>query len=369
MRKQLGMFLVIMILMTSVNVTGQEGFSSWAEDEGSLAVKQGLVPTSLNSNYQNNIKRYEYVLLALEILELNNRSVNIDVQNPFIDISGHEYEDEIVLAYNAGIVNGDGLGNFYPNKDITRQEISVLVCNLTKAIDEETDIFGAKSTTYADTAKISNWALAYVNYCYENDIMKGVGSINGLDEIAPKGTASREQAILLLFRLAKIQSMFNSYELSPISIVTYDSNGNEILGTSDVISDFANETSLEIAKDLSAYAKESSTEVLSLTDNYFKLSNSDDSKIILLQTDSLAEITMTTKSLDDSDFLDKYLSFVGYYTDEVEVGNIISRGNNALETDKTYKFEEEIADKVSMIVTYSEFSQEYYYKVIVDYRL
>lgn len=369
MRKKLGTILVIMMMITSINVTGQEGFSSWADTEGNQAVKQGLVPNSLNSEYQTKIKRYEYVLLALEILELKNRSVNNSIKYPFSDISGHEYEDEIITAYNAGIINGDGNGHFYPDKDITRQEITALVCNLTKTLDEDTDIYSAKSSKYADASKISNWAKVYVNYCYENNIMRGVGAVNGLDRIDPKGNATREQAILLLFRLAKNKNLFNEYELPTIDVVAYDSSGNKINQSSDTISDFANDTSVDIAKLVSSYSKLSDIEVLSLTENYFKLGDNHNNKITFLQTSSLVELTLTTTDTSYDAFTNKYLTFVDYYSDKVEVADIISRANTVFKTDKTYRFEEHLNDNVTMIITYSEFSQEYYYKVIIDYRL
>lgn len=45
------------------------------------------------------------------------------------DIKGHYAEKHIQKLFDYGIVNGDGNGNFFPNKNITRAEAAVMVAN------------------------------------------------------------------------------------------------------------------------------------------------------------------------------------------------------------------------------------------------
>ena len=104
--------------------------SHWAEQEVSEAIEKGLVPKQLQSNYQSNINRSQYVLLALKVFDTTGKDVDIKESRPFNDVLNHEYEQEIVKAFNAGIVKGDGKGNFHPDNFITREEIASLVVNL-----------------------------------------------------------------------------------------------------------------------------------------------------------------------------------------------------------------------------------------------
>ncbi|WP_252891599.1 S-layer homology domain-containing protein [Thermoclostridium stercorarium] len=173
--------------------------SHWAEEEISEAIAKGLVPEELQTNYQSNIKRYEYVLLALKVFDKTGKQVNTENEKPFNDVLNHKYEQEIVRAYNAGIIKGDGKGNFFPDNYITRQEIASLVVNLLMRISPEKDFSVKNSYEYSDESEISDWAKYYIDYCFENKILTGYGN----NVIDPKGNATIEQSIALLYRLAK----------------------------------------------------------------------------------------------------------------------------------------------------------------------
>ena len=126
---------LIAFIAILLSIFGQTSFatnqpSSWAEPEIYAAIEKKLVPSVLQGNYQTNIKRYEYVLLALEVFNLSGKTAEIADSNPFKDTENHPYEADIIKAYNAGIIKGDGKGNFFPDNNITRQEIAswLLTC-------------------------------------------------------------------------------------------------------------------------------------------------------------------------------------------------------------------------------------------------
>jgi len=193
--------LSMSMLLSSITIMAADEPSSWALEEVNSALSQGFVPSSLQNGYQTDIKRYEYVLLALELLKEKKINIKITSRYPFTDIYDHPYEDEIVQAYNAGIIKGNGDGTFRPDDPITRQEIASLVVNLVKVLDQKETLDTSSSYEYSDQASISSWAKGYINYCYNNNIMNGVGKDgNGKDRIQPLGKATREQAILLWYR-------------------------------------------------------------------------------------------------------------------------------------------------------------------------
>lgn len=192
--------------------------SQWAEPEVYGAIEKALVPQILQGKYQTNIKRYEYVLLALEIYDLSGKEAELTDDAPFSDAVGHAFEYDIVRAYNAGIIKGDGKGNFLPDKNITREEIASLVVNLLKQVSPERDYTLKGTYEYADRNKIADWAAYYIDYCYENKILNGYSG-NIMD---PKGNATIEQAIALLYRLANaeylLESRYGTLKLSDTSL-------------------------------------------------------------------------------------------------------------------------------------------------------
>lgn len=214
MIKRKGVILLLLVAGICVGLqvaTGQAAFaadkpSQWAVTEVNSAIEKKLVPQTLQGSYQTNIKRYQYVMLALEIYNISGREPVITDSSPFTDIINHPYENDIVKAYNAGIVKGDGKGNFLPDKNITREEIASLVVNLLKQVSPDRDYTLKSTYKYADRNKIADWAAYYIDYCYENKILNGYSG-NVMD---PKGNATIEQAIALLYRLANTEYLLES---------------------------------------------------------------------------------------------------------------------------------------------------------------
>jgi len=239
-------FASLLLVYTSAaapaeNSAGQP--SQWAEQEISEAIEKGLVQEQLQSNYQSNIKRSQYVLLALKVFDAAGKDVDIKESRPFTDALNHEYEREIVKAYNAGIVKGDGKGSFHPDNFITREEIASLVVNLLMQIAPDKDFTVKGSYNYSDGGHISGWAKYYIDFCFENKILAGYGN----NIIDPKGNATIEQSIALLYRLAKKEGLLDGTD-GPIKL---ENAGTEttnafIAETYDILKDLADNDKAEI---------------------------------------------------------------------------------------------------------------------------
>ncbi len=173
--------------------------SDWALKEVEGAIKTGMVPEELQGSYQQPIKRSEYTALALRLFEGAGFSSNLKGDKPFPDISGSFYENTIIKAYNAGIIHGYPDKTFKPDNNITRQEIAKLIVNLIKAMYPSEDVTPIQLYSFYDNADIDDWAKDVINYCFENNIMIG---IDKLVTMSPKGETTREQAIIMLYRLA-----------------------------------------------------------------------------------------------------------------------------------------------------------------------
>ena len=102
---------------------------------------------------------------------------------PFVDTAA---------AY--GIVNGVGDGKFEPNRNITRQEMVVIMAGYLawKGIDTTP---GTEASAYniADLDDIAPWALKSVCFCYEKKLLTGRGT-----SFAPLANATRAEACVVL---------------------------------------------------------------------------------------------------------------------------------------------------------------------------
>ena len=111
----------------------------------------------------------------------------------FTDIQGRPwYSKAVAWASANGVMQGSG-GAFRPVKNISRQEMCVVLYNsvLGQARPEKT--WGA----FADDSAIAGWARDAVYACYEAGLVKGdqKGNFN------PQASASRCEAAVMLDRL------------------------------------------------------------------------------------------------------------------------------------------------------------------------
>jgi len=198
--------------------------SAWAQAEVASAVQAGIVPEPLQRNFQANITRSQYVLMALKVFTLSGAPVPVENPQPFSDILGHEYEEHIILAFNAGIVKGDGKGFFHPDAYITREEIASLVVNLLARLPGNQDNpVSAQTYEYADGDEISGWAKGYIDICFEKKILTGVGQ----NKILPKGNATVEQSIAMLYRLAKKEGLLDESSNGTLKLSDKNIDSNE----------------------------------------------------------------------------------------------------------------------------------------------
>ncbi len=88
---------------------------------------------------------------------------------PFNDVSGHWGEAFIAEMYLRGIMNGYADNNFRPNKPVTQLESLVMIVRMLGYDPEEykqENLYLLK-----DVFKVPDWAIPYVNYALENDIV------------------------------------------------------------------------------------------------------------------------------------------------------------------------------------------------------
>ncbi|HOE55992.1 MAG TPA: S-layer homology domain-containing protein [Bacillota bacterium] len=183
--------------------------SDWAYEWMDKADRLGIIPEILiNVDMTKRITRREFSALAVKLYEkLSGKAAIADGNSPFRDT-----EDQFIIkAYSLGIVSGVGNGLFAPDDILTREQASVVLTRVYKAVYlegwafEENEAYTHHSldidgvARFSDDYFISSWARESVYFMAKHDIINGVGS----NMFGPRyregekegfGVATREQA-------------------------------------------------------------------------------------------------------------------------------------------------------------------------------
>ncbi|GEM_PF-1303742 len=267
-RMMKGSIIAVLCLIFSMTVAhGVQEPSQWAVTEVESAIQANIIPEQFQKNYQQNIKRHEYVLLALSIYESTSKRIEVTKQHPFYDVVDHPYEEDIVKAYAAGLIRGNGDGTFNPDGEITRQEIASLVVHLIKNLNSSLEVKAEGMPIYADQEMIAPWAYEYIAYCYEQGIIKGTGmDSQGRPIINPRGKATREEAIVLLYRLFNNEAIMHENSLGTVEVVDpiRSLESQRIFMQTDLIQDFAWNFDKDIARHVQQLSQEQAYTLLTI---------------------------------------------------------------------------------------------------------
>lgn len=168
-----------------------ENASSWATEELDRAAEYGFITESIAAKMNAPITREEFCEVIMKLYEkmvgeaaYTNLTTFTDTVNP-----------EIYKAYELGIVGGIGNGKFAPKDLINREQVASMIYRAIKVIQPAADFTIIGSEKFTDENLISSWALESVKFMNKNGFIKGS---NG--RIDPKGTTTREQAVLIVLR-------------------------------------------------------------------------------------------------------------------------------------------------------------------------
>ncbi|NLN66517.1 MAG: hypothetical protein GX144_14160 [Clostridiaceae bacterium] len=192
--------VVLGIMMSTVGhalpVNGLNSASDWARVEIVNAHENGLLTDKLQGNFKNNITREDFCELVVKLYEeLSDKAAPVEDNSPFWDTNNRK----VIAAYRLGIVNGTGKGRFSPNSTATREEVSVMLYRTLQAANKNINISANNQSRFSDHNVISDWAQEAVTALRALEVIDGIGG----NQFYPKGTTSREQAIILVKRMFK----------------------------------------------------------------------------------------------------------------------------------------------------------------------
>jgi hypothetical protein len=172
----------------------QDVTQGWAKDAISALAARGILKGVGDGEFdpKGQVTRAEFITMLMNMLELSDESEAAS----FSDVKqGEWYHGNIATAQKLGIVNGKPDGSFGVRENITREDMAVMVY---KAIQvKQLALASGEATAFKDKASIANYAKQAVEAIQGAGIIKGVGN----DEFAPKKTANRDEAAVMIYNL------------------------------------------------------------------------------------------------------------------------------------------------------------------------
>lgn len=173
--------------------------AAWAEEYLNAALEKEIYPDILlQTDMTQAITREEFAAVAVKYYEaLTGKAAKLDKnkENPFTDVSAAQ--EDILIAYQLGVVNGMTATTFAPNSILTREQAVTMLGRVaelvaTGAVGNGSALEkGTKQVTFTDAGSIGGWAQNYVDYFVSHGVIDGMG--NGA--FAPKNNMTREQAM------------------------------------------------------------------------------------------------------------------------------------------------------------------------------
>jgi len=133
----------------------------------------------------NTVTREEFVKMIISAAGIELSTAN----EGFADVFANDWFAEYVYtAKENGIVNGIDENNFGTGRPVSRQDMSVIICNV---LDTKTS---ADKETFKDDGKIASYAK---NAVYT---MKALGVLNGYEDgtFNPSGNLTRAEAVKVI---------------------------------------------------------------------------------------------------------------------------------------------------------------------------
>jgi hypothetical protein len=193
-------------LMEHVAIPGTSASfpSEWAKEGIQEASQKNLLPVHLQSHYQNDITRKDFVSLIVHLIKAKTgkdldtliREKGLNPVQAFRDTD----DKDILNITTCKIINGVDQDKFDPNGLITREQAAVILMNTAKFLGINGNAQGNADREFEDMLGISSLAIDAVEYCMIHGIMGGTGE----HVFSPKSHFSIEMSVLTVLRLSNI---------------------------------------------------------------------------------------------------------------------------------------------------------------------
>lgn len=167
----------------------------WARNEIELLAGKGIISGMGDDAFmpEEKITRAQFATMIFNLLELKSE----EYMGKFEDVKETDwFWSAVESVAKAGIVLGAD-GYFYPNNEITREEMAVMIVRSMEL--KEINILSS-SIDFNDKEDISSWAVDSVSKAINTEIIKGMTATT----FEPRQHATRAQASVMLYRFMEL---------------------------------------------------------------------------------------------------------------------------------------------------------------------
>ena len=173
---------------------------AWYKNAVGFIAARGITSGTGNNQFspQGKLTRAQFVVLLMNAYRINtqNQGETGQIRN-FADAGSTYYTDYLLAAKGLSIVSGVGNNLFAPEKEITRQEMLVMLHNALRIIDEvPAATHDSELSSFNDAAQVANWAKEAVSTLVKAGIVGG--SNNRLN---PAESTTRAEIAQVLYNL------------------------------------------------------------------------------------------------------------------------------------------------------------------------
>lgn len=188
----------ISIYTDVVNSSWQYASVKYACDKGLMAGKGGDAYGRVRFDPNSPITREEFV----QVLYNAEGKPSVSIVNIFPDVADNGWYKKAVLWANAkNIANGIGTGAFGIGRNITRQDLALMLYKYAKMKGLSTTAPNGEINKYADGGKVSGYAQTAMNWAVSKGVLSGKG-VSGQPlstfKLDPAGTATRAECAAML---------------------------------------------------------------------------------------------------------------------------------------------------------------------------
>ncbi len=177
--------------------------NAWYYNAVTYCAEKGIFNGNKDGSFAPNksITRGEFVVA---LANYSGEDISEERCDRFADVkTSHWYYHATSWAANNGIVSGVSQDSFAPSRDITRQDLCVMLNNYLKY--KGIDAPGDNTEPFADDSKIGSWAYEAVY------IIKNAGIVSGMGEnkFEPRGKATRAQVAQMMMKFDEFMENTN----------------------------------------------------------------------------------------------------------------------------------------------------------------
>ncbi len=173
---------------------------AWYKDAVDFIAAREISTGTGNNQYSpsETVSRAEFVVLLMKAYQIDPQSQSdlSQVEN-FTDLGNSPYADYLLTAKSLGIIHGIGNNSFAPNKEISRQEVFVMLYDALQAMDEIPSTTNDLSlSSFTDADQIAGWASSPLSAMVKS------GTVSGYrNKLNPTAATTRAEITQLFYNL------------------------------------------------------------------------------------------------------------------------------------------------------------------------